>query len=169
MTRHYAHRMPTIQRAFGLMDNGSLVGVVTFGPPASQWVKVSMFGKEWTGELLELSRLVITTKEKNAASFLIGQALRRLPKTTALVSYADQGAGHVGYVYQATNWKYSGASSPRTDPKNDGHPRHFSGDATVRQDRSAKHRYWMCRDKAIEKACLWASISYPKGETRRHP
>lgn len=168
MRDHYAHRMPTIQRAFGLLEDGALVGVVTFGQPASPWVKVSMFGHGWTGDIMELNRLVIVTKEKNAASFLVGAAIRRLGKIP-LVSYADQGAGHVGYIYQATNWNYAGQSKPRTDIFSaGGHARHHGGDPTKRQPRSAKHRYWLCRDKRTAKLCLWPSLQYPKGETRRH-
>jgi len=169
MAHHYAHRMPTIQRAFALLENGEQVGVVTFGPPASPQVKISMFGRGWIGTVLELNRLVITTKTKNAASLLVGAAIRRLGKIP-LVSYADQGAGHVGYVYQATNWNYGGESKPRTDiASEDGkHSRHHGGDPSKRQDRSAKHRYWLCRDKVLVKACLWQKLPYPKGETRRH-
>ena len=108
MTQHYAHRMPTIQRAFGLMEDGELVGCVTFGQPASPNVVLSILGRETDLEMMELNRLVITTKTKNSASFLVGGAIRRLPKKMVLVSYADKGAGHVGYVYQATNWNYFG-------------------------------------------------------------
>lgn len=169
LQRHYAHRCPTIQRAFGLVENEHLVGVVTFGQPASPWVKVSMFGHEWRGEIMELNRLVITTDTKNAASFLVGSAIRRLGKVP-LVSYADQGAGHVGYIYQATNWNYAGESKPRTDIDSGGkHARHHAGDPSKRQPRSAKHRYWLCRDKRVSKECLWPKLDYPKGETRRHP
>lgn len=169
MAHHYAHRMPTIQRAFALIEADQTVGVVTFGQPASPWVKVSMFGHDWIGEIMELNRLVITTKTKNAASFLVGSAIRRLGKIP-LVSYADQGAGHVGYIYQATNWNYAGESKPRTDiASSEGqHARHHAGDPTKRQNRSAKHRYWYCRDRALTKQCLWPMLSYPKGETRRH-
>jgi len=35
MNRHYAHRRCPISYAFGLVDCGSLVGIVTYGTPAS--------------------------------------------------------------------------------------------------------------------------------------
>lgn len=168
LTEHYAHRMPTIQKCFGLVERGDLVGVVAFGQPASPYVKVSMFGREYQGEIMELSRLVIITKTRNAASFLIGQALRRIGNIP-IVSYADQGAGHVGYVYQATNWHYSGSSKPRTDIDSGGkHARHHGGDPSKRQYRSAKHRYWFCRDKQLNQQCRWGKLPYPKGDTVRH-
>jgi hypothetical protein len=170
MTKHYAHRMPTIQRAFGLMEDGSLVGCVTFGQPASPNVILSILGRGTDVSMMELNRLVITTKTKNAASFLVGGAIRRLPKTMVLVSYADKGVGHVGYVYQATNWHYWGETKERTDMASESgqHSRHSMGDPSKRVNRSAKHRYWLCRDKKTEKMCKWQKLPYPKGETKRH-
>ena len=48
----------------------------------------------------------------NAESFLIGESFRWLkkyrPKIKALISYSDPMRGHVGTVYQATNWLYQG-------------------------------------------------------------
>src|SRR5690606_12620781 len=59
----------------------------------------------------ELSRLVIQSKTKNAASFLVGNSLKLLePKPCAVVSYADMQQHHCGIVYQATNWIYTGST-----------------------------------------------------------
>ena len=48
----------------------------------------------------------------NAESFLIGESFRWLKKykqkIKALISYSDPMRGHVGTVYQATNWLYQG-------------------------------------------------------------
>lgn len=107
---HYAHRMPPSQYLFGLDDGGALFGVVSFGPPASPQVRRSVLGEtKWP--MVELNRLVITTPTKNAASFLVGRALRLLPKPMVVVSYADGGMGHVGYVYQATNFYFCGPAT----------------------------------------------------------
>jgi len=164
LNHHYAKRIPCIQFAFGLFEDEVLVGCVTFGQPASPWIKVSMFGRESGIELLELNRLVILTSTKNSASFLIGNAIKKLNKKIALVSYADCGVGHVGYVYQATNWKFGGTSKPRTDIFSEsGHARHHGSDPTKRQARSAKNRYWLCRDKLQAKVCKWEALPYPKG------
>ena len=38
---HYARRMPSISYAFGLFNNNLLIGIVTYGSPASyHYVKV---------------------------------------------------------------------------------------------------------------------------------
>lgn len=165
---HYAARIPCIQYAFGLYEDNNLIGCVTYGQPASPWIKVSMFGHNSNIDVLELNRLVIIKDIPNAASFLIGQSFKLLPKQIALVSYADTQFGHVGYVYQATNWLYAGKTKERTDKYSEsGHSRHYDPTTIQRQYRSAKYRYWMCRDRHIKQLCKWESLPYPKEETHK--
>lgn len=106
MDIHYAKRFPPHKFLFGLFVNQMLSGVVCYGPPASPQVACSIFGGMDKERVLELNRLVVTTNLKNAASFLVGRSLRLLPSPIAVVSYADGLMGHVGYVYQATNFIY---------------------------------------------------------------
>ena len=64
----------------------------------------------WTEEVIELSRLVRTPDSAPPLTQLIRLTLARLPQQFDLaVSFADKTQGHVGYVYQAAGWKYSGA------------------------------------------------------------
>ena len=57
---HYARRMPCIQFAFGLFDDtDELVGVVTYGQPASPSLCKGIAGEENRHKVLELNRLVI--------------------------------------------------------------------------------------------------------------
>ena len=62
-----------------------------------------------------------------------------------LISYADTKMNHTGYIYQATNWIYTGKTKERTDIGfEDGkHSRHYNKgiDYTNRKFRSSKHRY----------------------------
>jgi hypothetical protein len=54
---------------------------------------------------------------KNACSFLLGQAVRRLRRDTRwswLLTYADESQGHEGWVYKACNWTYVGRTGPST-------------------------------------------------------
>ncbi len=142
MDIHYARRMPCVQYAYGLYDGEELIGCVTYGQPASPPLCVGVAGKENKSKVLELNRLVIAKQIKNGASFLVGKSLKLLPKSMIIVSYADTDWGHVGYVYQATNWMYTGATKPRTDMYSaSGHSRHHDGDRNKRVNRSAKHRY----------------------------
>jgi len=107
-SKHYSRRASIFWAGFGLVENGHIVGVVVFGQPSPP-IQRSAF-RERDFRLYELARLVVQTKTKNAASFLIAGGLRQLEGPCAVVSYADSEWGHCGYVYQATNWIYTGAT-----------------------------------------------------------
>lgn len=93
MNIHYARRMPCIQYAFGLKMQGRLIGVVTYGQPASPTLCKGVAGEEHRKQVLELNRLVILPQYNgdNLASYLVGKSLKLLPHGTFVVSYADWG------------------------------------------------------------------------------
>ena len=174
MNIHYAHRMPCIMYAFGLFVNGDLVGVCTYGMPPSNSLCRGVAGDDNQDKVIELNRLCFLPEcnGDNNASMLVGRSLKLLPKGLFVVSYADTGQGHVGYVYQATNWMYTGLSALRTDvfTESGKHSRHTIGDPSIRQGRSRKHRYiYLTGNKKKQLAQLKYSISpYPKGDTQRY-
>jgi hypothetical protein len=140
---HYARRMPSISYAFGLLKGGELLGVVTYGMPASQHLCRGVCGDEKKDIVIELNRLCLLKNGKNEASMLVSRSLKMLPKPMVVVSYADTAQGHLGTVYQACNFLFTGSTRERTDIASaDGkHSRHNLGDLTQRQNRSSKHRY----------------------------
>lgn len=169
---HYAKRMPCVQYAFGLFVDGVLSGVVTYGQPASPSLCKGIAGEENRRLVIELNRLVLlpSLNGKNYASMLVGRSLSMLPKGLFVVSYADMGGwGHVGYVYQATNWLYTGLTKPRTDKYSaSGHSRHYDINETRRQERTAKHRYvFLTGNKKKQLKQLRYSVisKYPKGDS----
>lgn len=109
LDNHYSGRCPGIKYCYGLYERGTLVGCVVYSIPASYTLCNGVCGNEFRSNVIELARLVITTTTPNAASTLIGGSLAILPDHI-VVSYADCNShvGHVGYVYQATNWIYTG-------------------------------------------------------------
>lgn len=174
---HYARRMPCVQYAFGLYQDNKLIGCVTYGQPASPSLCKGVAGEERRKCVLELNRLVIAVEDgrQNLASYLVANSLKQLPNGTFVVSYADWGGwGHVGYVYQATNFLYTGCTKPRTDFYSDsGHSRHYVIGETRRQPRTAKHRYvYLVGDKRTKRRMLeelrYPILTYPKGETRHY-
>jgi hypothetical protein len=174
MEKHYAKRMPQIIHAFGLYDT-RLVGIVTYGLPASPFLCMGVCGPENKDIVLELNRLCIEDGLKNAASMLVGQSLKMLPKPSIVVSYADTEMNHVGYVYQATNFIFTGTTKERTDMAGlDGkHSRHNFGDSENRINRSAKHRYIYFVGSRKQKQTLKDQLSYeihpyPKGESEKY-
>lgn len=164
---HYARRMPCIQYAFGLFDGDYPypVGVVTYGQPASPPLCKGIAGEENRKHVLELNRLVLYPEYNggNYASFLVGNSLKLLPHGTFVVSYADWGGWHhVGYVYQATNWLYTGMTKPRTDKYSEaGHARHYAIGETRRQERTAKHRYVFLVGDKREVRTMRKQLNYP--------
>lgn len=112
---HYAKRWCSISYTFGLFCNDELVGVVTYGTPPSSTLRSGVAGKENIHRVLELNRLCLKHNRHNEASMLVGRSLRMLPKGMIIISFADTSQGHVGYVYQATNFTYHGLSAKRSD------------------------------------------------------
>lgn len=108
LNKHYSKRMPIFWKGFGLVINKMIEGVVIYGQPSPAIQRYAFIDRDF--KLLELSRLVIQTSEKNAASYLVGNSLKMLEKPCAVVSYADTAYNHAGIVYQATNWLYTGAT-----------------------------------------------------------
>lgn len=193
--KHYARRIPSISYAYGLYKNSLLVGIVTYGTPPSSSLKLGIAGETWKDIVIELNRLVIDEGvEKNAGSYLVGKSLRLLPKPKIVVSYADTEQGHVGYIYQATNFMYSGLSAKRTNWVIHGmeklhsytvadmsrgkenraqYMRDTYGDNFDIEPRSRKHRYiYVVADKNIKKQILkdlkYPIFPYPKGDTKRY-
>ena len=175
MQKHYAKRMPSISYAFGLYENGILVGICTYGMPASPNLCVGVCGVEHKNKVIELNRLCIETTTKNSASILVGRSLQMLPKPKIVVSYADTAQDHIGYVYQATNFLFTGTTKERTDMGGDDgkHSRHNNGNSGHRMFRSAKHRYvFFAGNKKDKKHLLntlnYEVLDYPKGDTKNY-
>jgi len=160
---HYAKRLPCITNSFGLFENNELVGIITYGIPASNSLCIGIAGDENKKNILELNRLVLKNNKRNEASFLIGNSLNLLKKPKIIVSYADTKQNHTGYVYQATNFFFTGTTKPRTDmaSKDGKHSRHHLGNSKNRINRSAKHRYIYILGNKKDKKSLLKKIRYP--------
>jgi hypothetical protein len=166
---HYAKRMPSISFAYGLFKDNEMIGIVTYGSPASPFLCKGICGEKHKQNVIELNRLVLVNNEKNEASYLIANSLKMLPKPKIVVSYADTAHDHSGVVYQATNFLFTGTTKGRTDQAsaNGKHSRHSLGDRQNRVYRSPKHRYviFVCskkQKKIYMKALNYAIQPYPK-------
>lgn len=176
INKHYAQRVPSISFAYGLFDEDTLIGICTIGKPASPSLCKGICGDEFTDKVYELNRLVLAENlPKNTASYFIGAVLRDLKeKDLILVSYADEGMHHYGYVYQATNWFYTGKTNSRTDKYMPGnkHSRHYTDEFKhLRKFRSSKHRYVFFTGKSKKlylKNLNYEIKEYPKGDSKRY-
>ena len=180
---HYLHRKAPCSFSFGLFLGGELKGVILYGTPSSAPLRKGICGEEEKNNVLELTRLwVADDVPKNGESYLIGGTLRKVDKEI-IVSYADTAQGHVGTVYQATNWIYTGLSAKRMNWTIQGVDKHCQtiadkytadelratyGDSFSLQPRSRKHRYVFFnakskkRKKELLKKLNYKATEYPK-------
>ena len=191
--KHYAKRVPQITFAFGLYDAEKVLrGVITFGSPCRMLNDgFSAFEGKMKVQTYELNRLCVEDGiPKNSLSLFVGGAIKKLPKPTLLVSYADGNHGHHGYIYQATNWLFTGITTARKVfiDKNTGEQvqertmvsRYGSSSVDrlpenieLSQEESGKFRYFMFlgdkkKVREMKKAFAYDVLPYPKGENRRY-
>lgn len=177
--RHYAGRKPPISKAFGWIVGGQLVAVCTFGKPASPPLCVGICGKEHSHSVYELNRLCRIENFDAPLSQFVGACLRRLrAENWIIVSFSDRGMHHNGYIYQACNFMYTGATKERTDKyvENGKHCRHYDNDkqGEYRVFRTSKHRYvfFATHSKALKKqwkeALNYPVQPYPKEENQNY-
>lgn len=172
LTKHYAQRLPSISYAFGLYKNDELVGVCTIGKPASPSLCIGICGEKYASKVYELNRLVtVDGLPKNTLSWFVSRVLRALrQEDLVIVSYADTGMGHHGFIYQACNFLYTGMTKERTDKytPNNKHSRHYTDEYNhLRKVRTAKHRYVYFtnpKNRALREALRYEVLPYPKGD-----
>ena len=182
LPRHYSGRKPVVSKAFGLIDDGVLQAVITYGKPASPSVCVGICGKEYSGNVYELNRMCRSEEYRKPLSHFVSATLRMLkPFDWIVVSYSDTAMNHHGYVYQACNFLYTGTSAPHADkyvPEGSGHNRHAES-FDVRKDefsveRSIKHRYvYFCtKSKRLKREWMeslrYPILPYPKGDNSNY-
>ena len=176
--KHYAKRIPSISYAFGLFDSEMMQGILTVGKPASNALCIGVCGKHNTKYVYELNRLCVNDGlKKNALSYFVSQSLKML-NNIILVSYADTSQNHNGYIYQATNWIYTGATKERTDigSEDNKHSRHYDKNIDYKKNRkfrSSKHRYiFFIGSKKQKKQWIkelnYKKQPYPKGENTNY-
>lgn len=175
LPKHYSGRKPHIAIAFGLYKDNVLQAVCTFGKPASHSLCKGICGEEYANKVYELNRLCrLDTYDKPLSQF-VGACLRNLKVNNwIIVSYSDMAMTHHGYIYQACNFLYTGATKSRTDfYSGEKHSRHSRPVEGLRQFRSSKHRYvYICGDKRFKKKILevlnYKVMPYPKGDNKNY-
>lgn len=189
LKKHYAKRIPSISFCFALLNQDDLtVGACAFGRPIAHALVQNAFQGEYQDDFLELNRLITNDDlDKNACSFFVSQCLKQLPKPKVIVSYADTSQNHNGYIYQATNWIYTGLSAEFMDymvkgyehlhsasildmvgrSDKDGHlnkvellKQKFGEDNVYQVERPRKHRYFYLLGDKKDKKNMLAKLKY---------
>jgi hypothetical protein len=172
---HYLHRKCASSNAFGLFLGDKIKGVICYGTPSSAPLRKTIAGPENALNVCELMRLwVCDSVPRNGESYLIGNTLKDCGKEI-VVSYAEVAQGHLGVVYQATNWIYTGLSARRRQFKIEGVTTHCQrladvhsaaelrekyGDRFGYEWRPPKHRYVWINAKGRRRAELLAKLAY---------
>lgn len=179
LPKHYSGRKPQIVKSFGYFVENSLKAVCTFGKPASNSLCRGICGEEFSSNVYELNRLCRTEDFNEPLSKFVSYCLRQLKKENwIVVSYSDKQMNHSGYIYQACNFIYTGATKERTDKYTEGnkHSRHYDKetDNSVRKFRSSKHRYIYFCSYSTKLLKLWREKlkyrveKYPKEENKNY-
>jgi hypothetical protein len=182
---HYLHSLPGgTMLTFGAFLDQHLMGALAFGAgPQNAFTLVKGAIRQ---DCLALTRFWLDDQlPPNAESRVIGIVMRALKRHTYVkfvVTYADPAQEHVGTIYQATNWLYTGLSkmTPFYDI-GDGMPKHsrsvgqIYGTHSVKFlssqgipikliTQSAKHRYIYFLDAAWQNRLKVPVLPYPKKE-----
>ena len=133
---HYLHSLPGGSKlAFGVFLGSRLMGALSLGVgPLNAF---SLIDGATSDDCLTLTRLWLSDSlPQNSESRFLGVVLRSLKHHTRvkfLISYADPAQGHLGTIYQATGWLYTGLSQAT--------PLYDVGDGKARHSRSLSHAF----------------------------
>ena len=122
---HYTHKWTSCSVAYGVYYkeytestffggfNSKLIGVLVYGNSVGRSCGTSISEQLTNDNVYELTRLWIEDGYgKNIESYCIAESFRCInkdyPKIKCILSYADNEAGHVGKIYQATGFLYQG-------------------------------------------------------------
>ena len=116
-TYHYSNTLPKLNKYFiEFFLNDELVGVVTLGWGTRPRHTIQrIFPSLDTKDYLEIGRMCMKEElPRNSESQMISQLVKwiktNIPELKVLFTWADGMVGKVGYVYQASNFIYSGYS-----------------------------------------------------------
>lgn len=192
---HYAKAIPVNTIGYNIYnDADEWCGVILYGTGATPNI-----GGPYNlpmGGVLELVRVALNGKQEHtskAVAMSIKQLKKDCPHCRLIVSYADCDQQHLGTIYQATNWIYTGTENAgnlgafiihgkKTHPKSvyavmveiDGKRVHcpqtlemvrrFLDPNAEKFHTAGKRKYLMPLDKAMKRQILPLSKPYPKNE-----
>ncbi len=164
---HYSKRMPSGRNNYiGVWENDKYIGSFIYGYSISPHLG-SLFGLKQT-EVTELKRISLREHE-NPVTKMIARSIKMIvnknPSLRLLVSFADTEQGHLGGIYQASNWVYVGVSIVQQMLingrwRNDVHANRMSG--YPKRKAPAKHKYLYPLDNEMKKQIEPLRQPYPK-------
>ena len=184
---HYSKSFRIFPRiTIGVWEGNKFVGSIIFAKGANNNLG-SPYGLEPL-ECCELVRVALSPHVSFVSSAL-SRSIKLLQKNSPglrlIVSFADKNQGHVGIIYQASNWIYTGETPPATAYVDKGgrvfhqrevsvsgikpyfgEPRRVAKIADCKRVTiDGKHRYLYPLDRAMRKQIAPLAKPYPKRET----
>lgn len=192
---HYSKSVPANPVGYNVYnDAGEWCGVILYAVGATPNIGTAY--NVPTGGVLELVRVALNGKQEHtsqAVSMSLKQLKKDVPQCRLVVSYADCDQHHLGTIYQATNWVYTGTNNKgsrggwivhgkKMHPKSvhsrivvvDGKRQHcpqtteavrkYLDPDAVEFFTQGKRKYLMPLDKKMRKQILPLSKPYPKNE-----
>lgn len=106
---HYLHTKASCIYGFGLFEGDDIIGVILYGNPTAP-TTIDICGTEERKNVIEITRLWIKDETpKNTESFFIANTIKMIEKEI-IIAFADPEYDHIGIVYQASNFIFTGKS-----------------------------------------------------------
>lgn len=177
---HYSKSVPVNPFAFNVFnDLGEWCGCILYSLGANP-----NLGKPYglyNGQVIELTRMALNGKQESTSKALalsIKLLKKYLPLVKMIISFADANQNHIGTIYQATNWYYTGKGKSTPEYYLNGrwiHQRQlgslgykvtWAGKNLKTRQCLDKYRYLFPLDKIMVLKCKQLSQPYPKKETQ---
>jgi hypothetical protein len=179
---HYSGCLPASPTArIGVWECGEFIGAVTYSKGANN--NMGSFINLPPTEACELTRVALRGHKTPVTRILsISRVLLtdRFSRLKAVISYADPNQDHVGTIYQADNWIYTGRTEESRRPVIDGESIHarsayekygtssisklkarLGADRVGVEMRKGKHRYVYPLDDDVRERAESMSEPYP--------
>lgn len=173
---HYSKSVPVNPFAFSVFnDKKEWCGCILYSCGANNNI-----GKPYklaSGEVIELTRMALNGKQKSTSKVLslsLKLLKKHIPLVKLVISFADTKQNHIGTIYQATNFYYTGTVSTTPDHFFRGrwmHQRQVNSligtlsklpAGSPRRKGADKIRYIYPLDKSLIPMCKALSKPYPK-------
>lgn len=175
---HYSKCLPAGSLVtIGVWEDGKYIGCAIFSRGSNNHIHCPYDLK--INEVAELTRVALNN-HKTFVTKILKEAMARLkamcPDLKLLVSYADANQSHLGIIYQAGNWLYTGLGKSTKQFYFKGKWRHQRTASALKLKSKEiydkletrkilnKYRYIMPLDKATRKKVLPLSKPYPKND-----
>jgi hypothetical protein len=167
---HYSKCLPVGKLVkYGVWENEKFIGVVIYSRGASPHLGTALELDQT--EVCELTRVALDKHEAPVSQIVaitLSQLKKDNPALRAVVSFADPKEGHVGGIYKAGNWLFTGVSNSVVEYFIEGrwmHTRnayhHPKRPSAPKRESPGKFRYIYPLDRTMRRKVSVLALPYP--------